>query len=355
MKHLALNRQAVTEIYRERKLPFAGQVLVELGQSVHPEDRVAEAELPGEIFSLDIARGLGVDPSDVLSCLVRDLGEELAEDDVIAECDIGLPRLMRVPRAGKLLACRDGVAFIAAGKKTVGVQAGMIGVVSTILPERGVILKAQGSLIQAVWGNGRVGAGILRVQTAALSESISTNELKKFDKGQVIAAATITDESELTAIVEKEPTGLILGSIMPSLIAQAQALPFPIVLLGGFGKLPPDHQAFDILQEGNGEVVCINGSQPDILEGEWPEVILPNAAGEIKAPLPFQAELRIGQRVQALSGIGLGGVFTVSELPDEMITLESGLACKLAILHSEEGESVSIPRDNLLILDARKD
>ena len=355
MKHLALNRQAVTEIYRERKLPFPGQVLVELGQSVHPEDRVAEAELPGEIFSLDIARGLGVDPSEVLSYLVRDLGEELAEDDVIAECDIGLPRLMRAPRAGKLLACRDGVALLAAGKKTVGVRAGMIGVVSTILPERGVILKAQGSLIQAVWGNGRVGAGILRVQTAALSEEISTKELKKFDKGQVIAAFAIMDESELTAVVEKEPTGLILGSIMPSLIGKVQALHFPVVLLGGFGKLPPDHHAFNVLQGGNGEVVCINASQPDILGGEWPEVIIPNVAGEIKAPLPFQAELRVGQRVQALSGTGFGEVFTVASLPEEEITLESGLACKPAILHSEEGESISLPRENLLILDAQKD
>jgi hypothetical protein len=352
MKHLALNRQAVTEIYRERKLPFPGQVLVELGQSVHPEDWVAEAELPSEIFCLDIARGLGVDPSEVVSYLVRDLGETLAKDDVIAECDIGLLRLMRVPKGGKLLTCRDGVAFIAAGKKTVGVRAGMIGVVSTILPELGVILKAQGGLIQAVWGNGRVGAGILRVQTSPLREPISTDELKKYDEGQVIAAGIVTDQSELKAIVEREPTGLILGSIQPSLITQVLALSFPVVLLGGLGELPPDQHAFELLKERNGEVVCINGSQPDILGGEWPEVIIPNAAGEIKAPLPFQTDLRIGQRVQALSGIGLGGVFTVSELPDEAITLESGLACKPAILHSEEGESISLPRENLLILDA---
>ena len=75
MKHLALNRQEATEIRRIRQLPFPGQVLVEPGQPVHPEDRIAIGKLPGEIFNLDIARGLGIDPSEVLACLVRDLGK----------------------------------------------------------------------------------------------------------------------------------------------------------------------------------------------------------------------------------------------------------------------------------------
>jgi len=350
MKNLALNRLANVQIRRVRQLPFPGRVLVDPGQSLHPEDCVAEGELPAEIYSMDIARGLGVDPAEVLSYLVRDLGEELEQDDVIAECDGALARLMRVPRAGKLLACRDGAAFIAAGKREVKVLAGMIGVVSTILPERGAILTAQGSLIQGVWGNGRVGAGVLRTQTSALDKPIPFSDMDHFDEGQVIAASFCPSGDLLDKITQKKPTGLILGSLMPDLVNRAEALPFPVILLGGFGELVPDSSAYQILQDRRGEVVCLNACQPDHLKGEWPEIIIPGSQDDMQTPWPFQAELEIGQRVQALSGEEMGGVFTVADLPKEKTALESGLTCKAAVLQTDDGEEITVPRDNLLIL-----
>jgi hypothetical protein len=350
MKNFTLNRLANVQIRRVRQLPFPGSVLVEPGQSLHPEDCVAEGDLPAEIYTIDIARGLGVDPSEVISYLVRDLGELLEQDDVIAEIDGALPRLMRVPRGGKLLGCRDGVAIIAAGKRMVRVQAGMIGVVSTILPERGAILTVQGSLVQGVWGNGQVGAGVLRVQTSALEKPISPGEIENFDEGQVIAASFCPGGDLLEKIIQKKPTGLILGSLNPDLVKRAAALPFPVILLGGFGELVPDPSASQILQNRRGEVVCLNACPPDHLKGAWPEVIIPSSQGGMQMPWPFQAELEVGQRVQALSGAQMGGVFIVAGLPKESAILESGLTCKAAVLKLEDGEEITVPRDNLLIL-----
>ena len=350
MKHLALNRLAATEIRRVRQLPFPGEVLVEQGQSVHPEDRIAEAELPDEIYTLDITRGLGIDPSEVVSCLVRDLGEELAQDDVLAECEGTLARLVRVPLAGKLLACWDGVAFIAAGKRKVTVRAEMIGVVSTILPARGAILATQGSLIQGVWGNGSVGAGVLRSQTSELEKAITPEELKEIDEGQVIAVGFCSNQALLDRMVEKKPTGLILGSLRPDLMSFVAALSFPVILLGGFGELPPDHHTFQLLREKSGDVVCLNACQPDHLDGIWPEVMVPSSLGDPQSTWPFQAEIKLGQRVQVLSGAERGGVYTVVGLPKEKATLESGLTSEVAVLTPEEGEEMMVPRENLVIL-----
>ncbi len=352
MKQLALSRQEAAEIRRIRRLPFPGKVLVEPGQSVHPEDLIAVAELPDELFSLDIARGLGIDPSEVFNCLVRDLDEELAKDDVIAERDGALPRVVRVPRSGRLLACRDGVAFISAGKRSITLRADMIGEVSSILPERGAVITTQGGLIQGVWGNGRVGAGILRVQPSALEDAMTPDDLEKFDEGQVIAAGFCSEEPALTEIAEKKPTGLILGSVCSDLTAQLMALPFPVIVLQGFGKNAADHQTFTMLRERNGDVVCINACRPDIIAGERPEVIIPNVTGEAMAPLPFRKKLSIGQRVQVLSGTAEGGLFTVVELPEKPVVLESGLTCEVAVLHSDSEEKTTVPRSNLMILGA---
>ena len=350
MKHLVMNRLSATEIRRVRQLPFRGEVLVTLGQSVHPEDSIAEAVLPAEIYTLDIARGLGLDPSEVVTCLVRDLGEDLAQDDVLAECEGTLARLVRVPQAGQLLACRDGVAFIAAGKRKVSVQAGMIGVVSDILPERGAILTTQGSLIQGVWGNGQVGAGVLRAQTSVLKKAISPENLKEIDAGQVIALGICSSQDLLEKILEKKPTGLILGCLKPDLMSFVAALSFPVIILGGFGELPPDEQTFQLLQEKSGQVVCLNASQPDYLDGVLPEIIIPSSQGDPQSVWPFQTEIKIGQRVQVMSGAERGGVYTVVGLPEELATLESGLTSKVAVLKPDEGEELKVPIENLFIL-----
>jgi hypothetical protein len=353
MKNWTLNWQPSTEIRRIRKLPFRGQVLVALGQSVRPEDPVAEAELPGKIYTLDIARGLGIDPAEVLSCLVRDLGEELAQDDIIAESDGALPRLMRVPLGGKLLACRDGVAMIAAGKEMVSVFAGMIGVISDILPEMGAVITTQGGLLQGIWGNGRVGAGILCMATSTMEEGLPSGDLNHFDEGQVIAAAHFSGGSVVKAIEAKKPAGLILGSMEPEWIGQVLAFPFPVMVLQGFGKLIPNPQAFELLREGTGHEVCLNACGSDQMAGERPEVILPKLSADADDSLPFQAELQIGQRVGVLSGLAESCVATVAQLPDGEVTFESGLTSKAAILHTDEGQSLTVPRSNLIIFAGR--
>ena len=351
MKHLAVCRQAGIDIRRVRQLPFPGQVLVEEGQPVHPEDLVAAAELPGEVFHLDIARGLGIEPSEVLPCLVRDLGEVLEKNDVIAEHDGALPRLVRVPRSGVLLSCRDGVAVIAGGKKTVAVRAGMIGTVAETLPELGAAITAHGGLIQGVWGNGQVGAGILRVQASRLDQAITVEELDSFGEGQVIAAGFCSEKDQLRRILACKPTGLILGVMDARLIERVMALPIPVILLAGFGGQAPDVYTFEMLRARGGDVACANACQPNPETGEWPEVIIPGGDGETSALMPYRTELKTGQRVMALSGDALGKVFTVAELPDAESILESGLSCKTAVLSFDGGEPIAIPRNNLIILN----
>ena len=230
----------------------------------------------------------------------------------------------------------------------VTVRAGMIGVVSTILPERGAILATEGSLIQGVWGNSQVGAGVLRAQASELEKAISLEEFKEIDEGQVIAAGFCSDQALLERMIEKKPTGLVLGSLRPDLMGLAAALPFPVILLGGFGERPPDHHTFRLLREKSGEVVCLNACQPDHLNGSWPEVMIPSSQGDPQSAWPFQAEIKIGQQVQVVSGAE--GVYKVVGLPEEKVTLESGLISQVAVLKPDEGEEMTVPRENLIIL-----
>lgn len=352
MKNLVVNRQSAVKLCRVRQLPIPGQVLVEEGQSVHPEDLIAESLLSSELYYLDIARGLGVDPADVLACLVRDMGDVLEADDVIAERDGTFPRLVRVPRGGRLLACRDGVAVLASGKLAVGVRAAMIGTAADVRPEWGATITAQGSLVQGLWGNGRVGAGILRVQTSPLDQAITMEELTSFGEGQVIAMGFCTEEQLLERVLDQKPTGLILGALDAQRIARVMALDIPVILLNGFGDLRFDPPSLAILRQKVGEVVCLNASQPDPIGGFLPEVMIPGGKATPSAALPYRAELKAGQQVLALSGAARGEVMRVAELPDGETTLESGLTCKTTVLRPAEGDLITLPRQNVLIVGA---
>jgi hypothetical protein len=151
------------EIRRERRLPVPGDVLVNEGQKVEPLDVIAEAELPDQIYMVDIAGSLGVDVLDVKHFLVRQPGEMLYEDDVIAQVEGAIPRLVRTPIAGKFAALHQGQALLQVGYETIQVQAGMDGVVQSVIPEFGATLVTSGLLLQGVWGNGRMGAGELHI------------------------------------------------------------------------------------------------------------------------------------------------------------------------------------------------
>ncbi|KUK97807.1 MAG: Uncharacterized protein XE06_0308, partial [Anaerolineaceae bacterium 46_22] len=85
------------EIERVRKLPIPGKVLVEKGMEVNPQDVIAEAQVPGKIIMLDIAKGLGISPDETTSCLICEVGDNLEEGDIIAQYEKTLPRIFRAP------------------------------------------------------------------------------------------------------------------------------------------------------------------------------------------------------------------------------------------------------------------
>lgn len=81
----------VTLIRRERRLPFPGEVLVELGQVVEPHTVVARTNLtPGMPYVVEVARELGVEPREVTRYLLKGPGERVTTGEVIARADMGL-------------------------------------------------------------------------------------------------------------------------------------------------------------------------------------------------------------------------------------------------------------------------
>lgn len=341
---------SVMDIHRVHRLPFPGRVLVNVGTSVHFGDPIAEAEVPGDVIKLDLAKGLGISPSEVPACLIRESGEYLQQDDVIAQCEGPLPRLVRAPVEGKVLQCHNGVVFLATGKSTLRLKARMVGVVEAVLPEYGVIISCQGSLIQGVWGNGGMGEGVLNVIEASFVTPLEGSMLDTLEGGQVLAAGSCLQSDVLRAIKQKDPAGLILESLSPDLISVAKAMPLPVIVLSGFGHSSLNTASFELLRSRSGACVSVNAWKTDCFEGRRPEVIIPCDEGEPEVDYGFRQGVAVGHKVRILSGPVVGQVGEVLALSDEPTQFESGLAFPSALIKLECGDQVRVPQQNVLII-----
>ncbi|MBW6465406.1 MAG: hypothetical protein K0B06_02760 [Brevefilum sp.] len=340
----------VKEIRRERRLNLPGKVLVNEGQQLEPSDAIAEAELTDQIYMVDIASSLGVEMLDVKHFLVRQPGEMLYEDDVIAQVEGAIPRLVRTPRPGKFAALHQGRAVLQVGCETIQVQAGMYGLVQSIIPEFGATLVTSGLLLQGVWGNGRMGVGELHILDGSWLAPVDAGMLSEVEGGQVVAAGQCLDAEVLDYLAEREIAGLIVESLAPGMMSEAALLPFPVVALQGFGSLPPAPFILELLKPHAGLMICVHAAGFDRLAGERPEAILSLPDGFEGGAMAHRMLLDVGQRVRVFSGEKLGQVGEVTALGDELVTFTSGQRLPAAIVRLGDGLQITVPQQNLVIL-----
>jgi hypothetical protein len=337
-------------IKRVRRLPLPGQVIVNEGEQVNPQDVIGEASLPSSLVMVDIAQALGVDRVDVKRFLVRQLGDDLIEDDVIAQVEGPIARLVRSPLKAKLVDLHQGQAVLQTGQEVIQVRAGLIGTVESIIPEYGAVLAASGLLIQGAWGNGHIQAGELLVLPESWEAPLKNPLLNSIEKGKVLAVGGFQDAEAFAQCEEQEVAGLILGSLSTHLISKAAALAVPLIVLQGFGTFSPDLSLLRLLEPHTGERVCIHACQVDRLNGMRPEVFIPHEDGGEADLYGIRAQLSIGQRVRLFSGMAMGQSGEVMALGEGPVHFESGLNLPAAEVLLEDGETQIIPQQNLAIL-----
>src|SRR5512145_2228014 len=68
----------------ERRLLHPGEVLVRVGQRVEPEDIVARTFLPSTPHVINVARALMIVPSQIERVMRREVGNKVAQGEVLA-------------------------------------------------------------------------------------------------------------------------------------------------------------------------------------------------------------------------------------------------------------------------------
>jgi len=340
----------LTTIIRERTLPVAGKVNAHLNQRVSPTDVIAEANFAREHVLVDVARQLGISGAAADKLIKVNEGDRLTQGALIAEGRGLFARAIKAPRAGRVMIVGSGQVLMEVGDTRIELKAGLPGVVTQVLPERGVVIRTAGALIQGVWGNGRIDNGLMVSVLDKPDEVLTAERLDASLRGSVILGGHVRDVETLRAAAELPVRGLILSSLLSPLIVSAYQMRYPIIVTDGFGAMPMNSAAFRLLTTNNKREVTVNAEHLDRYAGSSPEVIIPlPVSSEPAEPSPYET-FAVGQSVRLRRPPNAGMIGTISSLPAGLSRLQSGLRALAAEVKLENNESLLVPLVNLEVV-----
>ena len=337
-------------IVRERLLPVAGKVNAHLNQRVSPTDVIAEANFAREHALIDVARTFNV-PAKLADRMIKvNERDRVAQGALVAESGGMFSRSIRAPRAGRVMVAGGGQILMEVGDAKIELRAGLPGVVTQIVPEKGVVIRTAGALIQGVWGNGRIDNGSMIRLIEKPDDVLNAARLDVRVRRSVILGGHVRDADTLRAAGDVPVRGLILSSMHSSLLQLAYQMKYPILVLDGFGAMPMNSAAFKLLTTNDKRDATVNAEHFDRYNGNRPEVIIPlPVTNEPDEPNSYDT-FAAGQIVRMKRPPHAGMIGSIANLRPGLSDLPSGLRAAAADVRLENGETVIAPLVNLEVV-----
>jgi hypothetical protein len=340
----------LTSIRRERVLPVPGRVLVRQGQTVQPRDVIAETAIAPEHLLLNVTRSLGVSSKKVQSVIQREVGEHIAEGDLIAG-PVGITRkVLRAPVSGRIALIQAGKVLLEVETPPYQLRSGMAGIVIDLIADRGAIVETVGTLVQGIWGNGRMDFGLLQNKLEAPDGQLTRNQLDVSLRGTIVLGGYCDDPEALRNAADIPLRGLILSSMSASLVPLASKMPFAVTLLRGFGLRPLDSASYRLLTTNENREIVVNAAAFDRFTGTRPEIVIPLSKPDEPPHPPETANYGAGQKVRLANSLSSHSIGIIELITDKPVLLASGLRSVSAQVRLENQETVTMPLANLEIL-----
>jgi len=339
----------LTHVRRDRMLPVKGHILAGIGSRVGALDVVAEADVAGDHIILDIRRVFNLrSAEEALSKMRYKPGEKVEKGDILAQTGGLLPRVVRAPIDGKVIAITRGQVVLETAGHKYSLLAGITGTVTEVLPDRGLVIESDGALLQGVWGNGQIASGILLTTKQLPEEELTRSMLDVSLRSAVVVAGFVAHADTLVAAHDLPVRALVLSSITADLIDQAREAEFPIILMEGFGRIPLNQTARGLLTSNLKRDIVVNATM-NRERFEIPELFIPlPAQGQ---PTQEYAELTKGKTVRVTIQPYEGQAATVVTLRPGLTRLTNGQRVTAADIQLESGQIVTLPLANLDVLE----
>lgn len=355
---------------RERRLPLAGQVFVNVGQAVKAETIVAAAELPGDVISVNVANKLGCMPSEVPKLVKVGEGDAITQGQVLAETAgwFGYFRASCVSPADGVVETISGVTgqvLIRLKPIPVELTAYVDGVVTDILGSEGCVVETRGALVQGIFGLGGETFGELKLLVESASQPLEASTIDDQCAGKIIVGGSLITPAALAAAREVGVRGIVAGGINAEDVDALLGSPLGVAITGhedigltlvcteGFGAMPMAERTFRLLREREGRRASMNGATQIRAGVIRPEVIVADLeARPQQGSEPTEAEqgLRIGSPARVIRPPHFGAIVRVVALPEEPQQIETEAWVRVLVAELPNGERVTLPRANVELI-----
>jgi hypothetical protein len=341
--------QGHTTLRRRHMLPVEGLVMKNLGEQAATGELLARSRVSSRNLILDVALVLGTSiqgAGRLIECQVNDNVEKGA---ILARRKGLAARTLRAPADGRVSAIRDGRIVLQLSEHRLDLVARMPGEVIDIEPDHGVVLECVGAWVQASWGNGGLGAGLLHIVSGP-NETLTAAAIDMSQRGAILLAGRCNQRQALELAAQVPIRGLILGSLATRLLPLAMKLNYPIVVTDGFGDSPMNQYAFNIFHNHEGQDATIDAQPLDIFTGQHPEVVIPQkSVGHPQRPEEVRS-FQVGQMVHVIAGSQRGAIGEITALTGPSALLPNGLRVHAAEVALDGKDTVLLPLANLEVL-----
>lgn len=353
-----------------RVLPIAGQVLVTPGQKVEAEDIVAETQLPGDALPINLAKQMGIAASQVPAALVVPVGGAVQAGQLLAKT-AGLFGMFgsefKSPASGTMEAASSitGQVILRGAPLKVQVKAYLAGKVAEVLPGEGVVMAAPAAVVQGIFGIGGEAYGTLQSVCSASDQDLTPDLLAEKHRGAIVIggrritkaafdkARSLGVSAVVSGGIDDQDLREILGYDLGVAVTGSEKLGITVIITEGFGDIAMARRTFELLQRLQGGSAAVNGTTQIRAGVLRPEIIVPVAAEESHdnaAPVAAGV-LEVGVPVRVIREPNFGELGIVSGLPSEPQVLESESKARVVTVKLTRGDTVSVPRANVELIE----
>jgi hypothetical protein len=357
-----------TVVRKTRRLPLAGNVLVEQGAQVKAGDVVARTELPGKVTMVNFANLLGVLPDEIDPTLVVKPGSPLTKGQLVGEkrAFFGLfNNQLHSPITGTFESVSKvtGQAVLREPPNPVEVKAYIDGTVVEIVPNEGVVVETEAALVQGIFGlSGEVHAP-LKLVGKTPDAVLDTADVLDSHKGLILIGGGKVTLPAMRKAIAVGVAGVVVGGFsyqdvrellgydVGVAVTGTEALGTTLVLTEGFGGIAMARATYDLLARHDGRAASLSGATQIRAGVIRPEVIISDPIDAPGAEVEQVPGFEVGAPVRCIRAPHFGRIGVVAALPVELHRMPSETMVRVVEVKIEDGANVIIPRANVEVIE----
>jgi uncharacterized protein YbcI len=356
------------KIRKQRMLPLPGEVVVKKGDHVEAESVVARTELPGKVFSVNVAGRLSIPPEEVVKYMLKKEGDQIEKEEILAESKSLLAWLKATctsPIRGTVETISNitGQVLLREPPQPIEVRAYISGQVVEVMEKEGVAVETIATFIQGIFGVGGEAVGPLELGVSSPEEVLEPKGVRPDHAGKILVAGSIVTWEAIDKARKTGVRGIITGGVYDAdlkallgydlgvAVTGAEEIGLTLVVSEGFSRINMAKKTFELLQARKGMRASINGATQIRAGVVRPEIIIP-LAGEVTEEEESIAEtgMAVGDMVRVIREPYFGKIGKVKGLPAELQTIETEAKVRAVEIALADNSTIAIPRANVEVI-----